>query len=458
MGFGDFEEEVGAAFLGNDAAFGIGVLRGQLQEVTGIAVDQVPIEEQFHAAAVGVSGGDVGAEETASWAEGAAAQIDELAAGGGGEVVEESGAVDEVKVEVGCESSAAGGVPEDIAHGALKESESGGSVMACGLGLDGFPGVFECIGVHIDESKIDVGADGGLGDEVGHFPCGAAADVIDLGAAAIAGGVGCGIDESLGEEFDAGAVSSGGGLLQEPDIEDLGEEGGAAAGVTEHHVDHGVVAGVAERFRVGAVGEWGGEDPGVEPLLAILAVEGECFAGESAEVLFEAFEQVVECGGGLGGDGAGYITSPGGAILGGGAGGGEFHLVGPSLEVGEEGDQVCYDDLEFRVDVPVFLAIVEEAFEECIVGFVAGEGGEVFHGEQAGVELSFEAVAAAFIDEAGDGGLAFVGESASGVDLEAGQGLGQPDGRCGVVDVEDGGQAGQADEPAVECAVGLFAI
>lgn len=209
MGFGDFEEEVGAAFLGDDAAFGIGVLRGQLQEVTGIAVDQVPIEEQFHAATVGVAGGDIGAKEAASGAEGAAAQIDELAAGGGGEVVEQTGAIDEVKIEVGCESSAAGGVPEDIAHGALKESEAGGPAMACGLGLDGFPGMFECVGVHIDEGKIDVGADGGLGDEVGDLPGGATADVIDLGSAAVAGGVGRGIGECLGEEFDAGAVSSG---------------------------------------------------------------------------------------------------------------------------------------------------------------------------------------------------------------------------------------------------------
>lgn len=86
------------------------------------------------------------------------------------------------------------------------------------------------------------------------------------------------------------------------------------------------------------MGERGGEDPWVESLLAILAVEGEFFAREGAEVLFEAFEQVVESGGGLGGYGAGHITSPGGAAFGGGAGGGEFHLVGPSLEVGEEGD------------------------------------------------------------------------------------------------------------------------
>lgn len=108
--------------------------------------------------------------------------------------------------------------------------------------------------------------------------------------------------------------------------------------------------------------------------------------------------------------------------------------------------------------MPVFFAVVEEAFEECIVGFVAGERGEVFHGEQAGVELGFDAVATALIDEAGDGGLSFVGESASGVDLQVGEGLGQADGWSGVVYIEDGGQAGQADEPAVECALGLLAI
>lgn len=69
MGSGDFEEEVGSAFLGDDAAFCVGVLRGQLHEVAGIAIDQVPVEEQFHAATVGVAGGDIGAEETAAGSE-----------------------------------------------------------------------------------------------------------------------------------------------------------------------------------------------------------------------------------------------------------------------------------------------------------------------------------------------------------------------------------------------------
>ncbi len=66
-------------------------------------------------------------------------------------------------------------------------------------------------------------------------------------------------------------------------------------------------------------------------------------------------------------------------------------------------------------------------------------------------------MAAAFIDQAGDGGLAFVGESAAGMDLEARKGLGEADRRSGVIQVEDGGQAGQADEPALEFAVGVFA-
>ncbi len=272
---------------------------------------------------------------------------------------------------MGGQSPATGGIAEDVPHGSLEEGEAGGTAVSSCLGLDGFPGMFEGVGVHIDESKIDVGADGGLGDEVGDLPGGAAADIIDLGAATEAGGVGGGIDERLGEEFDAGTVSAGGGLLEEPDVEYLGEEGGAAAGVAEHHVDHGVIAGIAEWFGVGAVGERCGQDPGVESLLAILAVEGDFLAWEGPEVLFESFEEIIECSGGLGGDGSSHVASPCRVALGGWAGGCEFHLVCPALEVGEERHEIGHDDLELGGDAPVFLAIFQEAPEQCVVGFFA---------------------------------------------------------------------------------------